>query len=90
MGSKSEIGRWAPTGQRPVELDWTVTEQGSGYQIVELSIDGVNQALTERSQFGDLIARNGGSLPSLIAQMQTDTGIRPPFRSCPTTPGRNE
>jgi phospholipid transport system substrate-binding protein len=65
--------RW-PTGQRPVELDWTVTARGSGYKIVELSIDGVNQALTERSQFGDLIARNGGSLPSLIAQMQTDTG----------------
>ena len=65
--------RW-PSGQRPVELDWTVTTQGSGYKILELSIDGVNQALAEQSQFGDLIARNGGSLPALIAQMQADTG----------------
>ena len=47
----------------------------NAYQIVDslskilgLRIDGVNQALLERSQFGDLIARNGGSLAALIDQ----------------------
>jgi phospholipid transport system substrate-binding protein len=65
--------RW-PGGQRPGELDWTVTPRDGGYKIVDLSIDGVNQTLAERSQFGDLLARNGGSLPALIALMRVGSG----------------
>jgi phospholipid transport system substrate-binding protein len=65
--------RWAG-GQRPVKLDWAVTEQGSGYKIIDLSIDNVNQTLVEKSQFGDLLARTGGSLPALIASMKVESG----------------
>jgi phospholipid transport system substrate-binding protein len=61
-------------GQRPVKLDWTVTAQGSGYKVVDLNIDNVNQTLAERSQFSDLLARNGGSLSSLIALMKVESG----------------
>jgi phospholipid transport system substrate-binding protein len=64
---------WAG-GPRPVELDWAVTEQGSGYKIIDFSIDNVNQTLVERSQFGDLLARTGGSLPALIASMKVESG----------------
>jgi phospholipid transport system substrate-binding protein len=64
--------RW-PDGQRPVKLDWTVSAQGGGYKIVDLSIDNVDQRLAERSEFGDLLARNGGSLPALIASMRVES-----------------
>jgi phospholipid transport system substrate-binding protein len=62
-----------PSGHRPVNLDWTVVRREGRYEILDLSIDNVNQELAERAQFGDLIARNGGSLPALIAMMRTGT-----------------
>jgi phospholipid transport system substrate-binding protein len=61
-----------PSGHRWVNLDWTVIRREGRYEILDLSIDNVNQALAERAQFGDLIARNGGSLPALIVMMQMD------------------
>lgn len=47
---------------------------GSGGKIVDLTIDGVNQAFAERSQFGDLIACNGGGVAALIAQLRAESG----------------
>jgi phospholipid transport system substrate-binding protein len=61
-----------PSGHRPVNLDWTVVRREGRYQILDLSIDNVNQALAERAQFRDLIARGG--LPALVAMMRAQTG----------------
>jgi phospholipid transport system substrate-binding protein len=63
-----------PNGQQPVELDWTVVRRGGHYKILDLSIDHFNQTFAERSQFRDLIVRNGGNLTALIAQMQAEDG----------------
>ena len=62
-----------PSGHPPVDLDWTVVRRKGRYEILDLSIDNVNQALAERAQFGDLITRYGGSLPALIALMRAET-----------------
>jgi hypothetical protein len=47
---------------------------GFGCKIVDLSVDNLSQRLAERSQFGNLLARNGDSLRALIAFMKAEGG----------------
>jgi phospholipid transport system substrate-binding protein len=56
-----------------VHLGWTVTTRGGRDKIIDLKIDGVSQALSERGQFLDLIARGGGSLVPLLDRMHAVT-----------------
>ena len=56
-----------------VHLDWTVSTRAGHDTIIDLKVDGVSQALSERAQFLDLIARNGGSLVPLLDRMHAVT-----------------
>jgi len=56
-----------------VHLDWTISTRTGHDGIIDLKIDGVSQALSERAQFQDLIARSGGSLLPLLDRMNAVT-----------------
>jgi phospholipid transport system substrate-binding protein len=64
----SEIVR--PAGGPPVRLDWRVRGPNSTYRIVDLSIEGVSMALTQRSEFSAVIQREGGNIAGLIASLR--------------------
>ena len=60
----SEIIR--PNGAAPVKVDWRVRkEDDGGYKIVDVNVDGVSMALTEREQISAVADRNGGSVGDL-------------------------
>ena len=42
----------------------------NGLKIVDVEVEGVSMALTEREEFASIIQRNGGSVASLNQAMQ--------------------
>jgi phospholipid transport system substrate-binding protein len=67
----SEIIR--PQGP-PIKVDWRLTTRNRVYKITDVIVDGVSMALTQRSEFGGLIQRNGGQLAGLLANMGEERG----------------
>ncbi len=63
-----------PGGQTPVKVDWTVAAQDGSYKIIDVSIEGVSQALTYREEFASTISRNGGGLSTLTDELRHKVG----------------
>jgi phospholipid transport system substrate-binding protein len=63
-----------PDGQAPVKVDWTVTANGDTYKIVDVSIEGISQALAYRDEFASIINRNGGHISALTDELRRKVG----------------
>jgi phospholipid transport system substrate-binding protein len=59
-----------PDGSPPTQVDWHVSKKDNGFKILDVEVEGVSMALTERDEFASIIARNGGSVASLNQAMQ--------------------
>lgn len=58
-----------PNVQQPVRADWRVRDvKGHGLKIIDLSLEGVSMAVTQRDEFNAKIQARG--LDSLIAEMR--------------------
>ena len=53
-------------GLPPLRVDWRVTKAGDGYKVVDLVVEGVSMAMTERSDFTAVMDRSGGDIQVLI------------------------
>lgn len=62
-------------GKPPVRMD-TRVRQGAGYKIVDISIEGISMALTQRDEFASVIQRGGGRVDALLASMREKLGDR--------------
>jgi phospholipid transport system substrate-binding protein len=58
----------------PIEVDWRLSNRGGFYRITDVSIDGVSMALTHRSEFAELIQRNGGQIAGLLTAVREESG----------------
>ena len=63
-----------PNGQPPVRVDWTVSINGDTYKIVDVSIEGISQALAYRDEFASIINRNGGHISALTDELRHKVG----------------
>jgi phospholipid transport system substrate-binding protein len=54
-----------PDGSPPATVDWHVNKGPDGFKVVDVEVEGVSMALTEREEFASVIQRNGGSVASL-------------------------
>lgn len=63
----SEIVR---PGGAPVELDWYLTNEGGRLMITDVYVGGVSMKVTQRDEFASVIARNGGQVGALLAQLR--------------------
>ncbi len=59
-----------PDGSPPAQVNWQVNKGNNGLKIVDVEVEGVSMALTEREEFASIIQRNGGSVASLNQAMQ--------------------
>jgi phospholipid transport system substrate-binding protein len=66
----SEILR--PKGA-PVRVDWRVRMRKSGYKVIDIIVEGVSMAITQREEFSTVIRRNGGSVEGLISELRAKT-----------------
>ena len=56
-------------GEAPITALWTVERGGGGYQVSNLTVAGINLALTQAADFDSYIQRNG--IDKLIAFMKS-------------------
>jgi phospholipid transport system substrate-binding protein len=55
-----------PNGNPPAKVEWHVRKGEDGhYKIVDVEVEGISMALTQREEFASVIQRNGGSVASL-------------------------
>ncbi len=60
-----------PKGGNPLELDFRVRSDGQRPVIVDISVEGIWLAQEEHDQFTAFLGQNGGSIPALIAHLET-------------------
>ena len=53
-----------PSGP-PTRVEWRVRREGDGYRVLDVDVEGVSMALTERDEVAATIQRTGGTVASL-------------------------
>jgi phospholipid transport system substrate-binding protein len=53
-----------------LKLSWEVRDSGQGPRIVDVKVAGVSLFMTRRSEFNAVIARSGGQIEPLVAQLE--------------------
>ena len=69
---QSRIDR--PSGP-PIGAEWRVRALGGGYRIIDVSVEGVSMAVTQRQEFDSLLARSGPE--GLLAALRARTNKLP-------------
>jgi phospholipid transport system substrate-binding protein len=59
-----------PGQPQPLRLEWVLRRAGSSFKIVDLRVEGVSMAVTQRDEFGSIIQRGGGQISSLLTVMR--------------------
>lgn len=69
-------------GQKNIQVDWRVTRENGGFQIRDVSVEGVSMAQTQRSDFTATVQNQGGTVAGLnralrskIAQLKAELGL---------------
>jgi phospholipid transport system substrate-binding protein len=63
-----------PSGA-PIFADWRVRAGAGGYRIVDVMVEGVSMAVTQRSEFGAVVQRGG--VASLVEALRARTQMMP-------------
>lgn len=66
----SEIDR--PNGP-PIHVDWRCRKAGDSFKIVDVVVEGVSMAITQRQEFAAVIQNGGGNVAVLIDQLRKKT-----------------
>jgi phospholipid transport system substrate-binding protein len=53
-------------GNPGVKIDWRVTAAPDGFKIIDLVVEGISMAVTQRQEFSAVIQRNGGDIEALL------------------------
>lgn len=53
-----------------IDVDWRVRYKNGRYTIVDVVVEGVSMALTQRSEFASVIQRGGGDVSVLITHLE--------------------
>ncbi len=67
---RTQINR--PGGQ-PFNADWRVRKADGGYRVIDIMVEGVSMAITQRSEFASVAQRRG--LDGLLAILRDRTAI---------------
>lgn len=64
-----------PANGQPVQGEWRVRETGQRFRIIDLALEGVSMAVTQRNEFASLINSNGlnGLIAVLRARVDRET-----------------
>lgn len=59
-----------PDNGAKVKVDWRVRDKNGSFKIIDVVVEGVSMALTQRSEFASVIQRGGGNVDALIAHLK--------------------
>ncbi|MCM0020696.1 MAG: ABC transporter substrate-binding protein [Tagaea sp.] len=63
----------------PIRVDWRLAPEGQSWKIIDVIIEGVSMAITQRDDFASTVQRNGGRVGPLVEQLREKA--RPAQRS---------
>lgn len=61
----------APGNPEPVHVDWRLREDAGQLRVIDLTIEGISMALTQRSEFSSIIKQNGGDVNMLLDRLRS-------------------
>jgi phospholipid transport system substrate-binding protein len=64
------ISQVTPKDRSPLRFDWIVARAKGGPKVVDLRVENLSMAITERDAFAAVLNSNGGRIDGLIAFMQ--------------------
>ena len=76
LNSRSDNKRWIvdsqiePPGRSTIRLDWVLARSKSGLKVVDVRVDNLSMAITQRDEFSSILQQNNGSVDKLIEFMQ--------------------
>ena len=59
-----------PKNGGKIRLDWRVRPKKGKYRVVDVIVEGVSMALTQRSDFASVIQRGGGNVDVLLEHLK--------------------
>ena len=57
-------------GGQEIQVDWRVRKKDGQYKVIDVMVEGVSMALTQRSDFSSVIQRGGGEVSVLLAHLR--------------------
>lgn len=63
-----------PKNPEPVHVDWRLRENAGELQVLDMSIEGISMALTQRSEFASIIQQNNGDINALLTRLRSASG----------------
>ena len=60
-----------PSGGPPINCEWRVRATGGQHRIIDVMVEGVSMALTQRQEFASVVA--GSGTPGLLAALRAKT-----------------
>jgi len=66
----------ALAGQPPVRMDVRVRQGSGSFKIIDLAIEGISMAVTQRDEFSSVIQRGGGRVEALLVSLREKVGPR--------------
>jgi phospholipid transport system substrate-binding protein len=66
-----------PNSGQPVAIDWRLLSFPEGYKIVDVLIEGISVASSQRSEYASIIQRGGGNVEAVLAKLRQDTQAVP-------------
>ena len=61
-----------PDSGPKVRVDWRVRYKNNSYRVIDIIVEGVSMALTQRSDFASVIQRGGGKVEVLLAHLRVE------------------
>ncbi len=61
-----------PNSGPKVRVDWRVRYKNNQYRVIDIIVEGVSMALTQRSDFASVIQRGGGEVEVLLAHLRVE------------------
>ena len=60
-------------GGEPIRIDWRLLRRGGSWRIVDVVVEGMSMALSQRSEFKAVIRGNGGRVEALLEKLREKT-----------------
>ena len=59
-----------PDAAKPLNVDWRIRANEGNYKIVDILVEGISLAKTQRAEFASVIRKNGGDINALLDELQ--------------------
>ena len=61
------------SGGQPIAVEWLVSDRGGRVEIIEMVVEGISMATTQREEIGAMLDKRGGDVEALIKDLESST-----------------